>query len=81
MPLAAIEQDDPIVELWRQVWKPGDPCILLVPGSTKRDKPAQLRGWVEQITDGLAGARVLVRLKSGLRCWAGIEAVRPRSPR
>ena len=70
--------DDPAPDPWRQVWKPGDPRTLLVPGSTKRDKPAQLRGRVEETRDGLAGTRVLVRLESGLRCWAGIEAVRLR---
>ena len=68
----------PGADPWRQVWKPGDPCLLLVPGSTTRDKPAQLRGRVEQTTESPAGVRVLVRLDSGLRCWAGTDAVRPR---
>ena len=69
---------DPTADPWRQAWKSGDPCLLLLPGSSKRDKPARLRGWVEETTESPAGVRVLVRLESGLRCWAGVEAVRPR---
>ena len=78
MASAASQQDDPMADSRRQVWKPGDPCTLLVPGSTKRDKPARLRGRVEETRDSPAGVRVLVRLDSGLHCWTGIDAVRPR---
>ena len=78
MPPAASHQDAPMADPWRRVRKPGDPCILLIPGHMRRDKPARLRGRVEETADSPVGVRVLVRLESGLRCWAGIDAVVPR---